>query len=171
MATPFGPQLIGETEKTLGAILIEVLRGTGLSESHWVTLRVSNQLGDASRADLVAAVSDRAHFADAHQLVDELTIRGLIEAGRLTAEGSALVDAIQAAVGDRAAPIWRDLAADDVAVERFLAGDLSFRGITALVERAVERFGVAHEPGLAELEGLDAEVRAWARTADVGAPA
>jgi 1-deoxy-D-xylulose-5-phosphate reductoisomerase len=57
------------------------------------------------------------------------------------------------------------IAADDIAVERFLAGDLSFPGISALVERAVERFSVAHEPGLEELESIDAEVRAWARTA------
>ena len=49
MATPFGPQLIGETEKTLGAVLTDTLRGTGLSESQWVTLRVPYPLGFYSR--------------------------------------------------------------------------------------------------------------------------
>jgi hypothetical protein len=128
MATPFGPQLIGETEKTLGAVLTGTLRGTGLSESHWVTLRVASQLGDASRAGLVATVSDRAHFTHAQQLVDELTARGLIESGRLTSEGSALVDAVQATIGDRAAPIWRDLAADDVAATERVLNEIIRRG-------------------------------------------
>jgi 1-deoxy-D-xylulose-5-phosphate reductoisomerase len=63
------------------------------------------------------------------------------------------------------------IAADDVAVERFLAGEIGFPGVTRLVARAVERFGVAHAPALDELEGIDAAVRAWARQAAEGAPA
>ena len=55
------------------------------------------------------------------------------------------------------------IAADDVAVERFLAGDLPFSGIVRLVERAVERFSASRTPSLDELEAIDAEVRAWAR--------
>jgi hypothetical protein len=39
--TPFGPQLLGETEKTLNALLRKSLRGTGLTEPQWVTLRVA----------------------------------------------------------------------------------------------------------------------------------
>jgi hypothetical protein len=31
MSTPFGPQLIGETEKTLNALLRRFLEGTGLT--------------------------------------------------------------------------------------------------------------------------------------------
>jgi 1-deoxy-D-xylulose-5-phosphate reductoisomerase len=58
------------------------------------------------------------------------------------------------------------IAADDIAAERFLAGSLSFTGVAHLVERAVGRFAVGHEPGLEELESIDAEVRAWARHAD-----
>ncbi|MEA2026514.1 MAG: 1-deoxy-D-xylulose-5-phosphate reductoisomerase, partial [Chloroflexota bacterium] len=57
------------------------------------------------------------------------------------------------------------IAADDVAVERFLGGDLSYPGMAWLVERAIERFSVEHAPGLEELEAIDAEVRAWARDA------
>ena len=55
--------------------------------------------------------------------------------------------------------------ADDIAVERFLAGSLSYPGMARLVEAAVERFSVGHAPSLDELEEIDAEVRAWARTA------
>ncbi len=63
------------------------------------------------------------------------------------------------------------IAADDVAVERFLGGSLSYPGMARLVETAVERFSVRHAPGLEELEAIDAEVRAWARSAPEGTAA
>jgi 1-deoxy-D-xylulose-5-phosphate reductoisomerase len=59
------------------------------------------------------------------------------------------------------------IAADDVAVERFLAGDLAYPGMARLVETAVDRFSVPHAPPLEELESIDAEVRAWARATAV----
>jgi len=54
------------------------------------------------------------------------------------------------------------IAADDVAVERFLGGSLPFTGIPELLESAVARFGVpsAAEPDVDELVALDREVRA-----------
>ena len=55
------------------------------------------------------------------------------------------------------------IAADDVAVERFLAGELSYPGMARLTEAAISRFSVGHAPGLEELEAIDAEVRTWAR--------
>jgi len=58
------------------------------------------------------------------------------------------------------------IAADDVAVERFLAGSLAFGGIVRLVEEALARFSVAGAPDLEGLEAIDAEVRSWARQAD-----
>ena len=51
MSTPFGPQLIGETEKTLNALLHRFLRGTGLNEAQWVTLRLAGLL-DGSGAPM-----------------------------------------------------------------------------------------------------------------------
>jgi 1-deoxy-D-xylulose-5-phosphate reductoisomerase len=60
------------------------------------------------------------------------------------------------------------IAADDIAVARFLAGDLSYPGMATLVAAAVERFTLDHAPDLAELEAVDGEVRAWARTAAEG---
>src|SRR5262245_33530504 len=66
MPTPFGAQLIGETEKTLNALLRRSLEGTGLTEPQWVTLRVADLIDDIVDADgLAAAVGDRAHFRDA----------------------------------------------------------------------------------------------------------
>jgi 1-deoxy-D-xylulose-5-phosphate reductoisomerase len=57
------------------------------------------------------------------------------------------------------------IAADDIAVERFLGGSLSFTGIADLCADAVARFGNGSAPNLPELLALDAEVRAWAATA------
>jgi 1-deoxy-D-xylulose-5-phosphate reductoisomerase len=53
------------------------------------------------------------------------------------------------------------IAADQVAVERFLAGSLGFGDIPRVLEAAVERFGGGADqaPGLEELVALDAEVR------------
>ena len=76
MTTPFGPQLIGETEKTLNAILRRVLQGTGLSEPQWVTLRLAGQLDEFDRQAFVITLTDRAHFTDSAQLVDQLTDAG-----------------------------------------------------------------------------------------------
>jgi 1-deoxy-D-xylulose-5-phosphate reductoisomerase len=60
------------------------------------------------------------------------------------------------------------IAADEVAVARFLSGSLSFGGIARLVEDAVKRFSVSHEPTLEELEAIDTNVRAWAAGAHLG---
>ena len=58
------------------------------------------------------------------------------------------------------------IAADEVAVERFLAGSLSFPAIWRLAEAAVDRFGAAGAtlPGLDEVLALDADVRAFSRS-------
>ncbi len=62
------------------------------------------------------------------------------------------------------------IAADEVAVERFLAGTLDFPGIPRLLENAVERFGGGSDqaPSVDELVDLDAEVRAAFATGPVG---
>jgi len=57
------------------------------------------------------------------------------------------------------------IAADDIAVDRFLAGSLSFTDIADLCADAVARFGDGPAPDLLGLLALDAEVRAWAATA------
>ena len=116
MSTPFGPQLIGETEKTVNALLRRFLEGTGLTEPQWVTLRLADLLdGRVGAGDLAAAVADRAHFADAADLVSGLTDRGLLDDGRLTPAGRELTAGVQATIATETAAIWEDLPPDDVA--------------------------------------------------------
>jgi len=116
MSTGFGPQLIGETEKTLNALLDRHLSDTGLTEPQWVTLRLADQLdGSVDAEGLVDAVRDRAHFADADDLVGTLARRGLLDHGHLTPEGRGLLTRLQAALAVDTAPIFDDLPPDDVA--------------------------------------------------------
>ena len=65
------------------------------------------------------------------------------------------------------------IAADEVAVARFLDGTLGFTGIPALLEAAVERFGGpgTGDPDVAELVELDSAVRAAFATTTFGATA
>jgi 1-deoxy-D-xylulose-5-phosphate reductoisomerase len=64
------------------------------------------------------------------------------------------------------------IAADEVAVARFLDGTLGFTGIPAMLEAAVARFdGGGGTPDVDELVALDAEVRAAFATTRFGAPA
>jgi 1-deoxy-D-xylulose-5-phosphate reductoisomerase len=65
------------------------------------------------------------------------------------------------------------IAADDVAVARFLDGSLDFPGIARLLERAIERFGSGPDgdPDVEALVALDAEVRAAYAAGPVGGAA
>jgi 1-deoxy-D-xylulose-5-phosphate reductoisomerase len=65
------------------------------------------------------------------------------------------------------------IAADDVAVSRFLAGTLDFGGIPRLLEAAVGRFGAPGpaDPDVETIVALDGEVRAAFATGPIaGAP-
>src|SRR4029453_16969040 len=107
MPTTFGPQLIGETEKTLNALLRLFLEGTGLTESQWVTLRLADQLdGGVDANGLVGAVADRALLSNAPELFSDLPRRGLLDEGRPTSAGRELTAAIQKTIAITTAPIW-----------------------------------------------------------------
>jgi hypothetical protein len=116
MSTPFGPRLIGETEKTLNALLRRFLDGTGLTEPEWVALRVADQLDGSVDGDgLTATIADRAHFSDAADIVNALGAQGLLDDGRLTPAGRSLVATVQRAISAGTAAVWGGLPTDDVA--------------------------------------------------------
>jgi hypothetical protein len=120
MTTPFGPQLIGETEKTLNALLLRSLDAAGvdgdITEPQWVTLRIASMLdGAVNDEGLAAAVADRAYFRDAADHVAALAARGLLDDGQLTADGRALLTRVQAALADDVSALFGDLEPDDVA--------------------------------------------------------
>jgi hypothetical protein len=133
MSTPFGPQLIGETEKSLNALLRRFLAGTRLTEPQWVTLRLADLLDGSVNADgLVATLAERAHFENAADLVDELTNRGLLSDGRLTSAGRELTAAVDASITTETAPIWENLPVDDVAAATRVLNEVVARARAAL---------------------------------------
>lgn len=134
MTTPFGPVLIGETEKTLGTLLAHFLDGTGLDEREWVTLRLADLHANeiAATTDLVALAADRVHFADATALVDDLTGRSLLADGHLTDAARELVGGIGATIASTVGPIWADLPADDTAAAARVLGEVRDRARAAL---------------------------------------
>lgn len=114
-AIPFGPVLLGQTEKTLQALLRGTLADTRLSEPQWVTLRIATMLdGQVDHSGLISAVADRAKFADSAAMVEALTERGLIIDGRPTDAGRDLVTNVLMASERTNGSVWRDLPADDV---------------------------------------------------------
>jgi 1-deoxy-D-xylulose-5-phosphate reductoisomerase len=72
-----------------------------------------------------------------------------------------------ALAGPRATAVL--IAADEVAVTRFLRGGMPFGAIPELVERAIEQFGDGPAPALEEVIDLDGEIRAWTSTASFAA--
>lgn len=116
MPVPFGPQLIGQTEKALNALLRTFLEPTGLTEPQWVTLRVAEQLAGTSHpADLVDAVEARTHLPDVPAIVRQLTARGLLAAGRPTVAGCELLAAVKGAVDGETRSLWSGHDPGDVA--------------------------------------------------------
>jgi 1-deoxy-D-xylulose-5-phosphate reductoisomerase len=71
-------------------------------------------------------------------------------------------------IGSRASAVY--IAADEIAVERFIAGTLRFAAVPRLLELAVTRFGEAGDqaPSASEVIALHAEVRAAFETETIG---
>lgn len=123
-ATPtFSPRLIGETEKTLNAILDRHLAASGLTEQHWITLSLAIISGGAiERNELVRQVVRQAKFSE-HEVrtrVSELVDRKLLDDSAsveltVTDAGAQLHAQIRAANTELTARLWGDLRADQLA--------------------------------------------------------
>jgi DNA-binding MarR family transcriptional regulator len=124
-STTLSPQIIGQAEKTLNAILYRLLAGPGLTEAQWITLTLT-AAGDGSigRDQLVAQVAHglkvsetqaREHLASlvAAQLVHGTG--GDREPVRLTGAGAQVYGQIRAGVTEVVQKLWGDLPAEDLA--------------------------------------------------------
>src|SRR5690348_5292573 len=84
MTTRFTPQILGQTEKALNAILDRHLAGTGVSEPQWVALTLAVISGGAlPRDELVERVADALKVSEdvARGHIAALQARQLFEAG------------------------------------------------------------------------------------------
>lgn len=124
MSTTFSPQLIGQTEKTLNAILYRHLADAGLDEPQWVTLTLA-VMGDgpAGRDQFARQVASAAKFdeADVRKRIAELVDARLLEVSDgddpqvvVTNTGRELHARIRAINTQLTERLWGDLPAEDL---------------------------------------------------------
>jgi hypothetical protein len=122
-AQAFGAALIGQTEKTLNAILDRQLAGTGITEPQWVTLTLTVVGGGTiDRAELIRQVSGAAKFSEASvaERITELTAAGHLRDGgegrvQVSDAGQAQWTQVRTALGPITQGLWGDLPAEDLA--------------------------------------------------------
>lgn len=125
-ATPtFGPQVLGQTEKALNAILDRRLAGTGLTEHQWITLTLTVVGGGTvDRDQLVGRVAGALKVSEpaAQARIAELVAVQLLKAPdgeglpvQVTDAGQQLYGEIRADVAEITQRLWGDLPADDLA--------------------------------------------------------
>ena len=133
----FSTQLIGQTEKTLNAILGRLLAPTGLTEPQWVTLTVAVMSGGSiERRAFVSRIAAALKIdeAEAQARIAELTAAGLLEVGdaavtvTVTDAGRELQGRIRSTVVEITQRMWGDLPAEDL--------EAAGRVLTTVLERA-----------------------------------
>ena len=120
---PFGAQLIGRTEKSLGVLLDGIIAGTGLTEPEYVALRVCADHAGEPRATVITQLTAAFRRGDTHAagLVDRLGSAGLIDSDHpalieLTPAGNELHDRLVRETNALTERLWGDLPSDDLAV-------------------------------------------------------
>lgn len=115
-AIPFGTRLVGQTEKTLTAILERLLAGSGINEPEWVGLIVTIHGGPAPTnvaAERIAAALKKGSDSG-FQVLANLTNRGFIEEVShdevaATAAGTSFHDDVQDKVAALTDRLWGDV--------------------------------------------------------------
>lgn len=141
--TTFTPQVLGETEKALNAILFRQLAATGLTEHQWITLRLTVTAGgDLAREQLAGRLAGalKGASADAEARIDELVTQGILTSGgapawvTVTDAGNRLHGQIRAGVNEITDRLWGDLPSADLETTR--------RTLATILERANAYFTV-----------------------------
>jgi len=118
---PLNPQVIGQAETALGALLGPILTEAGCTFEQWVILALTNAGGTpVDRAQLVARVIDARKFAaaDVEAAIAKLTADGLLSSGAgtvgLTEAGQDLRRRVRARTNEVTSGLF-DFPADDLA--------------------------------------------------------
>lgn len=140
---PFGTRLIGQTEKTLNAILNVLLTGSDITEPQWVALTVTLHAGtaEADEAALRIATTLKTTPDAGGGILAALIERGLVgavDAGMVTVtdDGRAFRGAVQREVEAITARLWGDIPATELetaaavlaTVQQRAAGELAALG-------------------------------------------
>ncbi|XVU21053.1 hypothetical protein ACQPZJ_27710 [Actinoplanes sp. CA-054009] len=125
MTIAFGPQLIGRTEKSLNALLIRELAGTGVTEPQWVVLTLTVvSPGDIAAIRQALKVDE----PEARRQLAALASLGLVDplAAEATPDGRALWQRVRAVTTQIADDLFADLPeADLLAAGRVLNAALT----------------------------------------------
>jgi DNA-binding MarR family transcriptional regulator len=123
-AQTFNPQVLGQTEKALNAILMRLLAGPGLTEHQWITLSLAVAGGGTVDTDELAGrvagglkVSPREAQSRIEELVSATLLRfpdGERSPVKVTDTGQALFTRIRGEVSRITERLWGDLPADDL---------------------------------------------------------
>jgi hypothetical protein len=143
--TTFTPQVLGETEKALNAILIRELTANGLTEHQWIALQLTAAAGGTLPHEhlvgrLAGALKRGATYAE--ERVDELVRAGLLtyvdDNGEglvsITETGRRIHGGIRATVAEITGRLWGDLPQPDL--------DVTGRTLATILERANAEFSV-----------------------------
>lgn len=119
------PQIIGQAEKTMNAILFRLLAGPGLTEAQWITLTLIAAGGESTgRGQLAGQLADglKASQAQAREHLASLVAAQLVQdpgddAGpvQFTAAGAQVFRQIRGATAEITKRLWGDLPAEDLA--------------------------------------------------------
>jgi hypothetical protein len=131
---PFGPALIGQTEKALDAILRRELSGTGTSPTGWVLLKLAEGAGGRlARQDLVARAGAEAKFeaAKADAEIASLLSQGLLDADAdeviLTPDARELQSRVVGATDEIRGRLWGDVPEPEIATAGRVLGTVLTR--------------------------------------------
>lgn len=122
--TTFTPQVLGETEKALNALLNSQLATAGLTEHQWIALRLAVLGGGAVPRDQFAARlagALKVSGDEAGTRIDELVAAGILAGDRgdpvaVADAGRDLHTRIRGYVAEVTERLWGDLPADDLAI-------------------------------------------------------
>jgi hypothetical protein len=142
----FTPQVLGETEKALNAILIRELTAAGLTEHQWIAMQLTVAGGGTiAHEQLVGRMAGALKLGSTYA---EARVDELVRAGRLayvdddgeglvrvTSAGSEVHGRIRATVGQITQRLWGDLPSGDLAV--------TGRTLTTILTRANAEFVAA----------------------------
>ena len=121
---PFSTRIIGQTEKTLNAILDRELAGTGLTENQWVILTLAVAGGGTAEHEQFARqvagnlkISEAEAQARIAEMIAAQQLQTADEGTVVTVTGAArqLHSQIRATVAEITQRLWGDLPAEDLA--------------------------------------------------------
>jgi hypothetical protein len=121
MTPTLNPQIVGQAENAHGAIMINVLAGTGLDRDRWVALSLTlSNSGTIEAGQLTERLTGalKIDAGAAQSAIAELAAAGLVTADGnqvcATTPGRAMFEQVKAATGPIVARAYADVPAEDL---------------------------------------------------------